>query len=911
MLPYYLRFILLSLLSFILTLFLTLHPWLSVIAASPPIDNNTVNQSQQLEQAKRWYQEGKLGQAIEIWQELASKSQESGNKLEQARILTHLALAYSQLGAWKEAETAINDSLNLLEKETINNRDQIRLPILAEAFNVQGTLFFAKGDALSALNSWKKATNNYEKIQNKSGVFRTKINQARALQKLGNYPRACQKLLLILDDKDSSCTKIDLDRMEEKISIYLSSVTSLKIEHLISLAQVLSQLNKLDLSRLIFEKLLEESLPIETKATVLLNSGKTFQLQKKISEAQQNYQEALAISNNNQTQIKAQLALLKILITPGKWSNSETLSRNLLNQIEQLPLNRTKIDSQLNLAQLLINKGNPEIYQEKLPFWNEIEKLLIKAQENSQITGYKRGEIYSLGNLGQLYEKLALIKACNNYSFRQQNLLECSQTFQFQDIKELQDSYLQVSQKAQKFTEQALIRSQAIQAPEMTYLWQWQLGRILAKSDQKAAIKIYLAAAKTLKNISRDLGTNQEFQFSFQEKVEPLYRQLLSLLLPRNNQESVPLEQLEKARQQIEALQAAELNNFFQDICAQNEDVDIEEIDPQAAVIYPIILRDRFVVLLSLPGKPLQTYVSQVEQKKLEKTVYNFRYNIVIRSQREFFKNAQQLYDWLIRPFNQQLQQAEIKTLIFVPDGVFRNVPLSALYDGQQYLIENYGVSLTPGLTLLSPESLQKKGLDTLFAGLTDEKPQPGFVPLFYIKKELQAVSSQVPSTVLLNKKFTLNNLQENLENSLFPIVHFATHGQFSSKFEDTFLVTWDDKINILQLEQLLRESDPTQRSAIELLILSACETATGDRRAALGLAGFAVRAGARSTLATLWSINDQGTAFLMQQLYRQLATQKTSKVEALRQAQLTLLKNRWYKHPFYWSPYILVGNWL
>ncbi len=113
----------------------------------------------------------------------------------------------------------------------------------------------------------------------------------------------------------------------------------------------------------------------------------------------------------------------------------------------------------------------------------------------------------------------------------------------------------------------------------------------------------------------------------------------------------------------------------------------------------------------------------------------------------------------------------------------------------------------------------------------------------------------------------------------------------------------------MLQLEKLLEENDPRGSNPIELLILSACETASGDSRAALGLAGFAVRAGARSTLATLWSVNDQAAAVIMEQFYKELSTNKLSKAEALRKAQSTMLKNRWYRHPFYWSAYTLVGN--
>ncbi len=163
----------------------------------------------------------------------------------------------------------------------------------------------------------------------------------------------------------------------------------------------------------------------------------------------------------------------------------------------------------------------------------------------------------------------------------------------------------------------------------------------------------------------------------------------------------------------------------------------------------------------------------------------------------------------------------------------------------------------------------------------------------------------------LLDQDFTRPRLQRAIEAASFPIVHLATHGQFSSQADDTFLLTWDERINVKNLDQLLREGEGQERSPIELLILSACQTAAGDKRAVLGLAGVAVRSGARSTLATLWSVQDRSTADLMSQFYETLNQPGVSKAEALRQAQLSLLRSPQYQHPFYWAPFVLVGNWL
>ena len=175
---------------------------------------------------------------------------------------------------------------------------------------------------------------------------------------------------------------------------------------------------------------------------------------------------------------------------------------------------------------------------------------------------------------------------------------------------------------------------------------------------------------------------------------------------------------------------------------------------------------------------------------------------------------------------------------------------------------------------------------------------------------ELKQVQAEVKSQVLLNQQFTTQAFQTEMGSQPFSIVHLATHGQFSSKADETFILAWDKTINVNELNTLLRSREQRSRP-LELLVLSACETAAGDQRAALGLAGVAIRAGARSTIASLWSVNDQSTGVLMNQFYQALINQAQTRAEALRQAQLALLKTPEYQLPIFWAPYVLIGNWL
>ena len=281
----------------------------------------------------------------------------------------------------------------------------------------------------------------------------------------------------------------------------------------------------------------------------------------------------------------------------------------------------------------------------------------------------------------------------------------------------------------------------------------------------------------------------------------------------------------------------------------------------------------------------------------------------MIRSRRAFYDPAEKLYNWLIRPEIAALKAHNINTIVFVPDGLLKNIPLSALYDGKQYLVENFSVAVTSGLQLLAPLSAKDMELKTLAVGLTQERQ--GFSALEFVDRELQEIQTQTDSLVLVDREFTTEAFQQEIELSNYPIVHIATHGQFGSSLDSTFLLTWDDKISIERLDRILQGRTPSQKQAIELLVLSACETAAGDKQAALGLAGMAVRAGARSTLATLWAVNDEATAEMMSTFYQQLGTKQFPKAEVVRNAQLSLLNNSRYSHPFYWAPYVLLGNWL
>ena len=840
-----------------------------ILATTTTLPTSEVGQAAalQLGQGRQYYETGQFAAAANFWSQAARAFASLGDRLNQAMVLSNLSLAYQQLGQLSEAKKATNTSLKLLQTKTESASKKEHMRILAQALNTQGSLQLALGESESALATWQQAASAYDKAGDRTGFIRSSINSAQALRALGLYRRALTTLI-----------EVNLIQQKQPDSL-------IKVAGLRSLGTTLQLIGEADSSRQVLQNSLALAQKLESPADIsatLLSLGNTARSQEDAKAALAFYDRSATKATDATTKLQAQLNSLSLLIDRQQLSAAQALLPQIKSEIANLPASRNTVYAKINFAQSLMKLGSQNRAEgaeegggEK-PLASQplyIAQILAQAVQQAKSLKDQRAEAYALGNLGKLYQQTQQLSS------------------------------------AQELTQQALILAQAIHAPDIAYNWQWQLGRLQRdRGDIIGAIATYTEAAKTLQSLRSDLvAINPDVQFSFRESVEPVYRELVSLLLGKSDGAPTQ-ENLALAREAIESLQLAELDNFFKEACLDTKPVQLDSVNVQAAVIYPIILTDRLEVILSLPGQPLRHYATSIPQSQLESTIEQFRQNLVIRSKREYIPVAQKLYDWLIRPVEADLAKSGVKTLVFVPDGALRNIPMAALRDRHQYLIEKYSIALAPSLKLLDPKPLQRRQLKAIALGLSEARQ--GFAPLSNVPLELKQIQSEVSSVVLLNQKFTRNAFQNQVESTNFPIVHIATHGQFSSKAEQTFILSWDDRINVKQLDRILQSRNKSN-GAIELLVLSACQTAAGDKRAALGLAGIAVRAGARSTLATLWSVDDAATAELMNEFYRELANTTLTKAEALRRAQLKLIKNPQAQHPIYWAAYVLVGNWL
>lgn len=365
-----------------------------------------------------------------------------------------------------------------------------------------------------------------------------------------------------------------------------------------------------------------------------------------------------------------------------------------------------------------------------------------------------------------------------------------------------------------------------------------------------------------------------------------------------------------EARATVEQLKAAELRDYFRDDCItelEAKNTRLENVSSSAAIIYPIILPQRLELLVSFPGG-LHRYPVAVDAATLTQAIRQFRVQVEHRGQeRQLRKVAKRLYDWLVRPYAEALNEAGIDTLVFVPDGPLRTVPLAALHDDHDYLIRRYGVVVTPGLSLTDPQPLNRDTPSLLLVGLSDAVQD--FSPLPAVTQELDHIQQLFGGRVLLNKNFTQSRVERAMESPV-SIVHLATHAQFTGNPDDSYLLTHDGRLSMAQLGEVLGVAR-FREQPLELLVLSACQTAVGDDRAVMGLAGIGLKAGARSALGSLWFISDDATSELMRIFYKTLKKPRLTKAQALQQAQQAMLDDRRFTHPYYWSPFLLMNNWL
>ncbi len=624
------------------------------------------------------------------------------------------------------------------------------------------------------------------------------------------------------------------------------------------------------------------------EASALNNLGILLAAQQKSAEAIDSFQKAAESArgaDQSTLEIKARANLAESEAKAGHFDEARQANRQAIDLASRLPNSHEKAFdlARCGKAWELLFTLAPEHPQELRP---EALKVYELSASTAEAVGDTRALSYALGYSGHLYEQ--------------------------------EKKYAE----ALTLTRRAAFLAQQTQAPELIYRWAWQTARIdRAEGLRDEAIAQYRCAVRNLSRIRNDLSTrlgNANAHSSYREAVGDVYFELADLLLQRADglKSADEIKSILREAQGVcEDLKSVELEDYFQDECInllKTKTKAIENLAAGAAVIYLVPLPDRTEILITTAGH-MDRFKAPVTAAELTATIRAFRGHLETRATEEYLEEAQRLYGWLIQPLVPLLSGRHVDTLVFIPDGALRTVPMAALHDGKKFLIEKYAIAVTPGLTLMEPTPMKHGSVSVMTNALTEAVQRDGhdYPALPYVKEEVAKIQQMYGGMTLLNQQFCGRMVQKTLNDEPFSIVHFASHGEFSGDASKTFLLTYDDRISLTDLERIIRPAQLRDKP-VELLCLSACQTAAGDDRAALGLAGVAVKAGARSAMATLWYVNDEASTNLITGFYQELRDiPGISKAKALQHAQIRLLSNEATSHPSLWAPYLLIGNWL
>ena len=354
---------------------------------------------------------------------------------------------------------------------------------------------------------------------------------------------------------------------------------------------------------------------------------------------------------------------------------------------------------------------------------------------------------------------------------------------------------------------------------------------------------------------------------------------------------------------------------------------NLARLPQKSALLYPLILKDSLELVLVTPDSPPIHRTVAVKRETLHQTIAAFR-QALINPSRNIKAPARQLYDWLIKPIEKDLKLSGTQTLIYAPDDQLRYIPLTALYDGKQWLVQRFNVNHITSASLTNLNTPQQSTLRVLVGAFTKGNyqikvgnRQVAFAGLPFATREVENLAATVPETTkLLDDAFSPKAAVPQMDD--YTIVHLATHAAFVvGKPEDSFILFGNgDRVNF-------RNVASWSLPHVDLVVLSACETGLGGKlgngEEILGFGYQMQQTGARAAIASLWSVDDGGTQALMSAFYGILSAEKLTKTEALRQAQVSLITGDWkamshnlpaaaandFSHPYYWASFILIGN--
>lgn len=815
-------------------------------------------------------------QALEIYQQVLKLRQEIGDLLGEAATLHRIGAVYNKLDNYQQALSFYQQALGI--RQEIND-----LSGIGSSLNSIGGIYLQMGRYDDSLGVFQQALSIRQELNDRLGVGRTLNNIASIYRYQGAYGEATkfyQQALEIFQAQDQP----------RAVAAILNNISV--IYHFLGQYDLAlkSYQNTLATFRELSDRVRE--------AEILNNIGLIYQDQENYPKALELYQQSLT----RRRQINERSGIAQSLNNLGLLYNDLGEYPQALESLnESLKIYR-EIGNQASEGRTLDSLGTT---YKNIGDFQQARKYYFGALEIHQAIGDRRSLRITLSNLGDL--------------LLQENQIELAIIFYKQAVnitEEIRQNIQQLSTEQQQSYTETIGQTYRTLAKLLL-----QKGRI-----REAQQVLDLLKVQELDNYLHNVTGNEETAQGIE--LLPLETELFEFVL-KDQSFAEKFNQLIRSPGLVNRLE--QLNRI-----TQGENLDIQnfnrlqerlgELSKNAVILYPLVLSDRLELVLVMPDYPPIYRSVAITQAELEQGIEDFRMaltNPIKRSRIKLaYQSGQKLYDWLIKPIENDLALLKVDTIIYAPDGKLRYIPLAALYDGDRWLVERYRINniTAASLTHFEPQPL---GNIKMFAAAFTEgsyefevgQQKLNLSGLEFAGEEVENIVNLIPNTTtLFNQTF---NRETTLPSQLneYDIVHFATHAAFmDGQPEESFILLGDGS------RITLRDLETWSLPHVQLMVLSACQTAVGNflgnGQEILGFGYQMQKAGVKAAIASLWSVDDRGTKRLMTEFYHQYSQGNITKAEALRQAQLSLItgnnqesNHQRLQHPYYWASFILIGN--
>ncbi len=906
-----------------------------------PGERTTLNSMAQVHR-----QLGQYSQAIAFYQQLLALVREIDDQAGEGTILNNLAVVYRELGQYSEALKFFEQALAIKRQLSYSSHAESAASRLEQAqiLNNMAVIYLEQTQYPKALELLEQAFAIYKQASNPAGQVTTLSNIAALYNNLGQYDKA-------------------LEFYNQALTIY----------------QAVNQ-QRLDKNREFKNKLGE--------GQTLNNIGEVYQSLGQYAKALEFYQQALVIFREIGDKAEEKTTLNNMAVVYGK-QNQYSQALELFNQALAIAQGiEDKAGTQQiwnNMAAVYRNQGQ---YAKALDFYQKalaIERATSdKATQETTLSGigyayFKLGQYDQA--LASYHQALTIARELNNKAgegtilsnlgtlLEQQNQIELAIVFykQFVNLQEIirrdlrvlppeqQESYTQtVAYTYRRLADLLLQQDRVLEAQKVL-----DLLKVQELGDYLGNVRGTNQTAQGIPTLPPEEQFNQDYNTLINQAVElgKELTQIESILeANRTPQQQQRVMELRNQQQQI----LAEFNSFIRspaieaiveqlDQKAKRWNLDLEELNSlrdnlknlqqNAVLLYPLVLDDRLELVLVTADSPPIHRTTAVKREDLNRAIAQFR-TALENPNADAKTPARQLYDWLIKPLENDFNQANVQTIIYAPDGQLRYIPLAALHDGNQWLVQRLLVNNITAKSLTDLNNRPQNQLKILAAAFTQGNynfkvgtQEFSLSGLPFAKVEVENLASTLPNTTtVLDQAFNREGTVPRMND--YSIVHLATHAAFvTGQPEDSFVLFGDGS------RVTLRDVENWSLPNVDLVVLSACETGVGGHfgngEEILGFGYQMQRTGAKAAIASLWSVSDGGTQALMDTFYTALQVGTMTKAEALRQAQITLITgdyqalgeqrgfevqqrinttlptsvNQRLNHPYYWAPFILIGN--